>query len=192
MYNKKEAGFLDSIVDFVFSLRKEFWVLLGCFLLALVLRIVAAINITVNADDMVHALRPINFISAGRLITWNESSGLWHAVTSVFYNLMGVTQLSSRFAAVLFGAFSVFAIYLLTKEFFSKKTAYFAAFLLAISPYHIKNTMAESDVMTLFFVLLGMLFFVKALKLEKTPLFALSGLFLGLAIYTKTYPLLFV
>jgi len=57
---------------------------------------------------------------------------------------------------------------------------------------HIKYTIAEMDVMAMFFVLLSMLFFVRATKYSKTLHFAFSGVFMGLAIYTKVYPLLFI
>ena len=83
-------------------------------------------------------------------------------------------------------------IYLLTKEFFDEKISLIAAFLLAIAPFHIQNTLAEMDVMAMFFSLLGLFLFVKAIKTEKKYYFYFSGIFLGLGIYTKVYPLLFI
>ncbi len=188
-----EKSTLSRVIDGLFNIKKESFYLIIIFLLGLLLRFFAALNVTVNADDMVHALRPINFISAGRLVTWNESSGLWHAFTNILYDLFGMSQITSRGASLIFGSLSIVLIFLLTKEFFTEKhVPLFAAFLLAISPFHIKNTVAEMDVMVMFFVLLAMLFFIKGIKLDKAKFFALSGLFFGLAIYTKVYALLFV
>lgn len=192
MEEKPKKDILEKAIDLIFSLNKNKVYLISILLLGFILRLIAAINLSVSADDMHHVTHAINFYSAERLITYDQSSGLWHAFTSIMYNTLGTTQLASRIAALIFGSLSILLIYLLTKEFFNEKTAIFASFLLAIAPFHIQNTMAEMDVMTIFFVLLAMLFFIKALKNNKTYFYLVSGISLGLAIYTKVYPLLFI
>src|SRR3989338_4276799 len=188
MEERIKKDFLERAIDSLFSMNKNrIYLLLG-----FVLRFIAAINLSVSADDMHHVAHAINFYSANRLITYDQSSGLWHAFTSVVYNIIGTTQLASRMAALIFGSLSILLIYLLTREFFNRKIALLASFLLAVAPFHIQNTMAEMDVMAIFFVLLAMLFFIKALKTNKTYLYFVSGIFLGLAVYTKVYPLLFI
>ena len=186
------GGVVDKSVDFVFGVRKYTKYLIGIVVLGFVLRLIAAINLSVSADDMHFVTHAINFFSAGRLETYDQSSGLWFAFTSMMYNFFGTTQLASRMASLIFGTFTILVIYLLTREFFDEKVSLLAAFLIAIAPFHIKSTVAEMDVMAMFFVLLGMLMFVKALKNKRLAIFALSGLFMGLAIYTKVYPLLFI
>lgn len=187
-----ESKVIDKFIDNLFSMKKTTLILALIFVLGFVLRLIAAINLSVAADDMHFVTHAINFFSSGRLITYDQSSGLWFAFTSIMYKLFGLTQLTSRLAALLFGSFSILVIYLLSKEFFSKKVALIAAFLFAIAPFLIKNTIAEMDVMAMFFVLLAMFLFVKALKTDKLRFFVLSGITLGLAIYTKVYPLLFI
>ena len=179
-------------IDSLFGLEKSKIYLILIFLTGLILRIIAAINLTVSADDMHFVTHAINFLSADRLITYDQSSGLWFAFTDLMYKFFGMTQVASRLAAVVFGSFSIFAIYLLTREFFGKRESLIAAFLLAVAPFHIKSTTAEMDVMAMFFVLISMVLFVRAMKSEKKLFFALSGSFLGLAVYTKVYPLLFI
>lgn len=186
------ADIISKIVDSIFDIKKVQFYLLGIFILGFILRLIAAINISPNADDMIHALRPINFLAADRMTTYDQSSGLWYAFSSVIYSILGATNLASRTAALIFGTFSILVIFLLTKEFFSEKIALISAFLLAIAPFHIKNTYAEVDVMAMFFVMFGMLLFVKALKSKKTSLFFVAGLLIGLAVYSKAYPLLFI
>ena len=192
MEEESKKDFLDKIIDFLFSINKNKFYLILILLIGFILRLIAAINLSVSADDMHHVTHAINFYSADRLITYDQSSGLWHAFTSIIYKSLGTTQLASRMAALIFGSLSILLIYLLTKEFFNERTAIFASFLLAVAPFHIQNTMAEMDVMAIFFVLLAMLFFIKALKTNKKYFYLLSGIFLGLAIYTKVYPLLFI
>ena len=189
---EKKIDIIGRVVDHVFSLKKRTICLIFIIFLAFLLRIIAAVNLSVSADDMHFVTHAINFLSSGRLITYDQSSGLWFAFTGIMYNLFGATQVSSRIAAILFGSFSTLAIYLLAREFFDEKTSLISAFLLAIAPFHIKLTIAEMDVMAMFFVISGMFIFIKALKSDKSRYFAISGTFIGLAIYTKVYPLLFI
>jgi len=183
---------ISKVIDRVFAMRRSTIYLILIFILGFILRLIAAINIKVWADDMNTAVAAINFFSSGKLVLYNQSSGLWFIFTDIMYKIFGLTQLGSRFAALLFGSFSVLVIYLLSREFFNDKVSLIAAFLLAISPFCIANTIAEIDVMAMFFVLLSMLLFIKALKTSSTINYALSGIFMGLAIYTKVYPLLFI
>ena len=183
---------LDKIIDKIFSMKKKTVYLSVIFLIGFIWRLIGAINFSVAADDMHHVTAAINFFASGKLITYDQSSGLWHAFTSVVYGAFGTTQITSRFAALLFGSFSILLLYLLSKEFFNEKVSLTSAFLLAISPFSIKSTMAEMDVMAMFFALFSMLFFIRALKHNKNLFYGLSGLFMGLAIYTKIYPILFV
>lgn len=182
----------EAFIDKLFSLSKEKIYLFGILLLGILLRLIAAINQSPSADSMHFVTEAINFLSAKRMTTFGQSSGLWHALTSIFYNIFGITHFATTFAAFIFGSASIIVIYLLVNEFFSKKIALLSAFLLAIAPFHIKNTSAEMDVMAMFFVLCAMFFFVKATKNEKPLFYLISGVFLGLAIYTKVYPLLFI
>ena len=183
---------LDKILGAILSRDKTMFYLFLIFFLGFVLRFIAATNLGVAADDMHHTLHAVNFLGAEKLTTYDQSAGLWHSFTSLAYALLGVNQLSSRVAALIFGSFSILAIFLLAKEFFNIKIALLAAFFLAIAPFHIKSTVAEMDVMTMFFVLISMFLFVKGLRNSKIKYFAISGIFLGLAIYTKVYPLLFI
>jgi len=188
----EKQGTLDKLIDNIFSMKKTSFYLILIFLLGFILRLIAAINLSVSADDMHFVAHAINFLSADRLITYDQSSGLWFAFTSIMFNIFGLTQLSSRLAALIFGSFSILVLYLLAREFFNEKIALISAFLLAIAPFHIKLTIAEMDVMAIFFSLLGMFLFIRALKSDKIRYFAISGLFIGLAVYTKVYPLLFI
>ena len=90
-------------IDSLFGLEKSKIYLILIFLTGLVLRIIAAINLTVSADDMHFVTHAINFLSADRLITYDQSSGLWFAFTDLMYKFFGMTQVASRLAAVVFG-----------------------------------------------------------------------------------------
>lgn len=192
MEDDKGNKIIERLIDKIFEIKKNTFYLIIIFLLGLILRLIAAINLSVTADDMHFVVHAINFFSSGRLVTYDQSSGLWFSFTDVIYKLFGMSQLTSRLASIIFGSLSILAIYLLTKEFFNEKVSIISAFLFAIAPFHISNTIAEMDVTAMFFVLLGSLLFIRALKKNKNGYYIVSGIFFGLAIYTKVYPLLFI
>ncbi|RME93626.1 MAG: DUF2029 domain-containing protein [Candidatus Hydrogenedentota bacterium] len=183
---------LSSFIDKIFSLRNETILLFLVLFLGVILRAIAAMNLGVTADDMHHVTFAVNFLKSGKLVEWGGSDGLWHSFTDLMYNLFGYTQISSRLAALIFGSLTILSLYLLSREFFTEEVSLISAFLLAIAPFHIKNTYAEMDAMAMFFVVTGMFLFIKATKTEKKSFFAMSGIFFGLGIYTKVYPLLFI
>src|SRR3989344_1108239 len=187
-----EKDLVSKVVDGLFSIKRRTLYLIIILLFGFVLRLIAANNLRVYADDMHFVTHAINFISSNKLVTYDQSSGLWFQFTDLMYNIFGISQVTSRMAALLFGTMTILVIYLFTKEFFSENVALISALLLSIAPFHIRNTSAEMDVMTMFFVLMGMLLFVRAIKKEKVGLFLMGGIFIGLAVYTKVYPLLFI
>lgn len=183
---------IDSILGIFFDKDKtRLWLFL-LIIGGLLIRLIAAMNLSVLADDMHFVTHAINFLSAGRLIAYDQSAGLWFAFTDVMFKLFGTDQVASRLAAVLFGTMTIPLMYLLTREFFTKRVALAAALLTAIAPFAIKSMMAEMDVMVMFFSLLAFLFLVRGLKSGKKLTLLLAGVALGLAIYTKVYALMFI
>jgi len=189
---KRVDQFIDKSLDIFFSKDKtKIWVIL-ILLLGIILRVIAAINLGVYADDTHFAVHAINFLKSGKLITYDQSSGLWYFITDIFYNLFGVTQFVSRFASVLFGSATIILMYLFSKKFFNEKIALISAFLVAISPYAIKGMMSEMDSTAVFFILFSLLFFVDAIRKDKIGLFATSAALLGVSIMVKVYGILFI
>ena len=189
---KKEEDFLGKAIDKVFSLDREMWILIFLLLGAFIIRLIFAINTGVTADATIHALHAVNFLDSGKLIDYSQSAGLWHRVTDFFYGIVGVGQFGSRIASIVFGTLSVLGIYLLSGLFFPRKIALISAGLLAFAPFHIRNTLSEMDVMAMFFIIMAFYFFVLGTKKDKFgPLF-MAGIFMGLALYTKVYTVLFL
>ncbi|MBT6774401.1 phospholipid carrier-dependent glycosyltransferase [Candidatus Woesearchaeota archaeon] len=160
------------------------------FILAFVIRIYAANNTDVSTDEMIYSIIPLNIISADRLGTI-EQSPLFFYLTDISYKLFGgITPISLRLTAIIFGALSVFIIFLIAKELFdNKKNALFAAFLFAFSGHAIKFNY-EMDMLAYFFVFLSILFFIRGLK-NHHHLY-LATLFLSLGILVKPIAILFV
>lgn len=82
--------------------------------------------------------------------------------------IFGISAWGVRLPAAFFGILSVWAIYLLAKRLSKKESvAILAAFVLSVSPWHIQYSRAAFEVTEmLFFLILGLYFFLKAIELK--------------------------
>lgn len=109
--------------------------------------------------------------------------------TGIFYltipsiALFGRTEFAVRFPSALFGALTIFPLYLLTNLISGKKKngnwpfniGHLASFLLAINPWHLSVSRATSEVIiSLFFALWGLYFFVKGINQKFVKSFVIS------------------
>lgn len=154
-------------------------ILLGIFLLGFILRVVF-LDIAppgFNADEAALGYNAYSLIKTGK-DEWGASfplvfksfsdykPGLYVYLAIPFVWILGLNELAVRLPSILLGSFSIILVYLLSKELFRKEIAALAcAFLLSISPWHIHFARGawESNVGT-FFILLGVLAFVKSLN----------------------------
>jgi 4-amino-4-deoxy-L-arabinose transferase-like glycosyltransferase len=148
-----------------------------------------------NADEAALGYNAYSIIQTGK-DEWNQplplvfksfsdyKPGLYVYLDIPFVWAFGLTELAVRLPSILLGTLSVFLIYLLAKHCFKKETvALSAALLLAINPWsiHFSRGAWETNVAT-FFILLGVLLFVKGYKSWKWLLAA--GLSFDAAVYT--------
>lgn len=107
-----------------------------------------------------------------------------------FVAMFGLSELSVRMPAAIIGVLSVIAIYFLAKEILQKwdkkyqePIALTSAFFLSISPWHLQFSRAayEGNI-GLFFLISGLLFFLKALK--NGNFFYFSSLLFLLSLYS--------
>ncbi len=173
------------------KIAKTHLYLLLIFILALVLRILAALYVDVGTDEMIYSIIPRNIISAGRIGTV-EQSPLYFYWTDAGYKLFGgLSPITARLPSILFGSLAVFVVYLFCLELFpEKKIGLISAFLFAISGYSLQYN-PEMDMMAFFLALLSMLFLVKALRQQWNWLYLSSGT-LALAILVKNIVALFI
>lgn len=107
--------------------------------------------------------------------------------------LYGLNEFSIRFASAFFGTITVFIAYHLAKKMFgNEKTSLVAAFLLAISPWHLQMSRgAFEGNLGLFFSTLGILLFLKFAKDSPWYVFLSLPSFLA-GMYTFTGQRLFI
>lgn len=172
-------------------------ILLGIIILIAVLVRLPALNQFPNGftgDEAQQGYTAYSILNSGR-DEWGEvlpifprgfgdfKSPVYSYLTIPSVAIFGLTIEAVRLPAAILGILAVLVVYLLGKELFGKKVAFWSAFLLAISPWHIQisRTAFEANAGILFFSL-GFLFFVKWLKNGKFLIWA--ALFWGLTFYT--------
>jgi 4-amino-4-deoxy-L-arabinose transferase-like glycosyltransferase len=119
-----------------------------------------------------------------------ESFGDWK-LPVYFYLLVpsikifGLTELAVRFPSAFFAVLTVILMFLLVKKLTRDiNLSLYAAFFLAISPWHIQFSRGGFEsVPGLFFTLFATLLFLKAVEKDKITFFLLSALFFVLSMY---------
>ena len=125
---------------------------------------------------------PLHFQS---MAEWRTPLYLYSAVPTVA--LFGISPLGVRLPAAIFGILGIFAFYLLIKELTKNEVlALVSAAVLTFSPWHIQYSRAGAFEVThlLFFLILGLYFFFKALKNGKFLWIAVSLLVLTPLVYS--------
>lgn len=114
---------------------------------------------------------------------------LFHIILKLFLQIFTATELSARMPSVIFGALTVYVIYLIGKKLYDIKTGLIAATLLATAPLHIYYSQeARMYVMAAFFTSLSVYFFISILNKDK--IIYLIGFVLSttLMLYTDYVP----
>lgn len=188
----KKENFVDKTIDMFFSKDKTKLYIFLLFVIAFILRLIAANNLEMYADDANHAVRPVGIIGSGKLDIWDQSSALWYYAEDVFYKIIGDSQMGSRFATALFGALFVVLIFLFVNQIFkSKKAALISSVFATFSPFLIKMNLPEMDIAVMFFVMFSALFIFKYTESGKNKDLLLTSVLIGIAILIKVYALFF-
>ena len=146
-----------------------------------------AYSLMLTGKDEYGNLLPLNLKSFG------DYKPAFYAYLDIpFVAVFGLNELAVRLPSAIFGVFGVFGVYLLTSELFKKRSlALFAAFFLAISPWHIQFSRPAFEAgVALTFNIFAIYFFIKAL--EKKKLLIVSSVFFGLSLLTYQASKMFV
>jgi len=122
---------------------------------------------------------PLNFRSFGE---YKLPVQIYASIPGI--RLLGLNEIGVRITPVVYGVLTVLATYFLAQEIFkNRKVSLLAAFLLAVSPWHIQLTRASFESSLAMGLMTGCLFFfLKGLKEEIWLLPA--AIFGGLSVYT--------
>lgn len=146
-----------------------------------------AYSILKTGRDYLGNFMPIHFQS---LAEWRTPLYIYSCVPTIA--VFGISPLGIRLPAAFFGILSVLVSYLLVKEIAGKeKIGLLSALILAISPWYLQYSRAGFEVTEMiFFLLLGIFFFLKGLKSSKFLLW--SALSLALMPWTYSTAKLFL
>lgn len=180
---------VDKIIDGIFE-KKEYAYLFLIVILGAILRFIVANNVMAVADEMVHAPQSIGFLTTNKIGHMIESVS-WRYMNDIIFNISGFTMFTARFLSFFFGTLTIIVVYLLGKLIYNKRVGLIAAFLISISVFTVRYTLAEMDEAMMFFVLFGIYLFIKKWK-EENKLSLLSAVFLGLSLPIKTIGSFFV
>ncbi len=122
----------------------------------------------------------------------NGDPPLYEFLFHFWIKIFGHSEISTRGLSVIFSVTTLPAMYLLTKELFNNKTAFYSTLLLSFSAYHIYYAQeARMYALTGFLTVSSSIFFIKALKNDKRINWILYSILTVLAFYAH-YSALFV
>ena len=182
-----------------------FWI----FFVALFLRIykLNSLPFGFHVDEVKVAWNALSILKTGRddhggfLSLYYNSFGDYRP-TGIFYftipsiEIFGRTDFATRFPVALFGALTIFPVYLLA-EFLNKNrklklgrinTGHLAGFLLAISPWSVELSRATDEVViSAFFALFSLYFFIKLIKTReiKFAVFSVTTIIISYLLYSS-------
>ncbi len=108
-------------------------------------------------------------------------------ITAFFIKLLGVNPISLRLQSVIFGFLTNLFLFLLIKNLFDKKTALISFFIASFSHVSIAYSRINlPNIQTPFFFVLSLYVLTQAIKQQKSLLFILGGLIVGLSFYSYT------
>jgi hypothetical protein len=146
-------------------------------------------NMTQNAEHPM-VMKALIFISVQAAEAWNKSAA------SIAPALLRISdEAALRLPNIIFGALTIFPIFLLAETFFGRRTALLAATLWATGLGAITyNRIAKEDTLLVFFMLFAFYFYIRAKRASgfdppaKRRNYILSGAAFGLMLASKYFP----
>jgi eukaryotic-like serine/threonine-protein kinase len=139
------------------------------------------------AYHMVKSGDYLNPWAFGDVALWIGKPPLNMWLISISYQILGVSNFSSRLVSAIFGSLSLVLISYLGKKLYNGYVGLFSAFVLGtFTTFYVFARRAMTDVPLVFFIIASLYFLVLSEKPQKSNRYlALSGLFFGLALMTK-------
>lgn len=123
--------------------------------------------------------------------------GIYLYLLAFFSKIFGTKIIVFRLLSAIIGTATVYLTFIFTKEWFNRRTGYFASFLLAVSSWHITlSRNIDPDILFPFIILLILTTVNYAFRTKKNLYFILSGLLFGIGLYVSPFflfaPFLFI
>ncbi len=176
---------LNNFINFIYSPSKKYErILIFLVIIGFILRLAAALNLDVLADDMVYASQSAGILDA-KVLSTHSNPPLFFYLTDIAYQIFGYTTFASRFWPLIYGTMLIIIVFLIGKFFFDEKTGLAAAFFATFSNFLVRMTFTEAALIVFFFCFLGAYFGLIYLKKRELKWLVLSGVVFGLGLLTK-------
>jgi len=153
-------------------------------------------DVAINGNDALDSLKTGQF-----KVFYPENNGregLFIWLIALSFSIFGPSIWTIKIVPAIIGILTVFGLYLLTKELFSRKIGLLASFFLAISFWHVNfSRIGFRAIMVPFILVFAFYFLFKGFRIEKrfnprgcrgltsgVKPFIISGIFFGLGFYT--------
>lgn len=158
--------------------------LVGAFLL----RYIKVVQDTVIAHDGILYIKMAKIVASGDLGKISDYSffNLYPVLIALAQPIFGDWELSGRMASAILGALTIIPLFLMVRNMIDQKVALMVSFLYMIGPHFVEyssDVLRESSLW--FFSITALWLAWKGIAEKKWYLLSLSGLFTGLAIFTR-------
>ena len=132
---------ISNLIKLVYSKEKKVErYLLSLTLIGFILRLIAALNLDVLADDMVHVSQSAGILGT-KILSTHSNPPLFYYLTDLAFKIFGYTTLASRFFPLVFGTLLIPLSYLMAYKIFKNKNiGLLSAFFVTFSSFLIRNT----------------------------------------------------
>ncbi|HWQ60022.1 MAG TPA: glycosyltransferase family 39 protein [Candidatus Fimivivens sp.] len=117
---------------------------------------------------------------------------LYYFAAKVFSEPFGYSVFGIRLFSLIFGVLGIWGIYLFAKELIDRKTALYAALIVAVSPFAVQYSQeARMYAMLSCLLVFAAYFFIRGIKTGKRTYFAAWGVLLGISFLTHYLAIVF-
>jgi len=183
---------------FARNLSREFFILVTIFLLALFLRLIYLSHAPLGfyTDEVVSGYVGRFILLNGKDLYGNawpifyfDKFGDYRTILPIYLSgvstfIFGVNEFAVRFPPAFFGALGVIPMYLFTKQLFNRNIAFVSSFLIAILPWHIILSRAQSEgIIGLTILLFGYSLLFFGLRKRRVLILSISAIILLLTYF---------
>ncbi|MCX6759183.1 MAG: glycosyltransferase family 39 protein [Candidatus Nealsonbacteria bacterium] len=176
----------EELKLFFKKIKRKTWIILFLiFFLALALRLFLIPHfLRTFYDEAWHIGAAERLVESNFLDQGNYAKGVgWPFILAIFFKLFGVSNWTALYTSSVFGALTIFNIFLIGFSFFKKeKIALWSAFLFSIIPLHvIWSGSSIANISSIFFATFALFISSLYFRNKTLPLFCLSLISLAFA-----------
>ncbi len=149
-------------------------------------------------DEALYAVRSEGILRFGHLIDQSSYAidGLYSALhpplyvwlTAISFQMFGISEFSTRLFSAVFGALTLFLIYLIGKRIADKEVGFLAAMLYGLTPFvTFYSRQGQFDTTLVFFLTLSIFFLLDHSPVIEGGRFIRAGISVGAALMTKLF-----